>query len=155
MKKVFCLLFIFTMIQNVSFASAIGGYDAGALNSQYVRDLKMHEFATRARNNSAIVKTQNKTEETQKIPENVENIKNISFINNKAVSLQDLKRITSYMVNQPATEVNIAQLRKTITKYYQASGYYSVLVFPDITKLSDGELIFEIQEGPKNSITVE
>lgn len=155
MKKFFVLMCISAMISNVSFASAIGGYDAGALNSQYVRDLRLHEFAQRAKNNSAIVKTNSKTEETQAVPETTVNITKISFVNNKNISSEDLARITSYMLNKPATDVNIAQVRKTITRYYQADGFYSAIVFPDTSRLSEGELIFEVQEGSKNSITVE
>ena len=41
---------------NICFASAMGGYDAGSINSQYMRDLRIHEMATRERSKNAIIK---------------------------------------------------------------------------------------------------
>lgn len=154
MKKLSFLICTIILSGSISYASSLGGYDAGALNSQYMRDLRMHEMTTRAKSQSAIVKSTNKVDEAEKVPVST-NIKSISFVNNKAISSQELARITESSLNKPATESNIADLRKLILKYYQANGYYSALAFPNTNNLSSGEIIFEIQEGTKNSIVIE
>ena len=82
-------------------------------------------------------------------------IKTITFKGNEAVSSNNLLKILESNIGQTATEQNIAGMRKLLTRYYNASGYYSALIFPDISKLSSGELIFEIKEGGKNSVTIQ
>ena len=162
MKKVLFLLCVLTISINTAFAFQMGGFDAGTMNQQYVRDMRTHEFATRAKSKNAIVNTADKTNRatadldkaTQQLPEN-SNIKSITFINNHSIPTSELERVVSYGINKPATANNIAQIRQTLTKFYQANGFYSALIFPNIQNLSTGELIIEVKEGIKNSITVE
>lgn len=154
MKKGFILFCILFITGNVSYSSAIGGYDAGSLNSQYMRDLRTHELATRSKTQSAIVKSSNKSDQPAAIPESAK-IKSIRFVNNKSIPSEDLIRVVSYKLNQNATDELIADLRKQIIRYYQANGFYSAIAFPNKNNLASGELIFEIQEGTKNSIVIE
>ena len=156
MKKIFLLICAVTISINASYA-AMGAYDACSLNQQYMKDLRMHEFATREKNKSAIVKNKIQTEtkeEARNIPVN-STIKSVKFINNKVFTSQELNEVIADKLNEPANEKTIADIRRQITKLYQNNGYYSVLVFPETGKISSGELIFEIQEGTKNSITIE
>lgn len=153
MKKLLILSVIIS-VGSISYASALGGYDAGAVNSQYMRDLRMHEFSSAAKNKSAIVKTTSKADEKPDIPASA-TIKTIRFSNNNAITSSDLARITSSYLNTSANEESIAAIRKQIIRYYQANGYYSAIAFPDTSNLASGELIFEIKEGTKNSIVVE
>lgn len=154
MKKNFIILCILIMAGSASYSSALGGYDAGSLNSQYMRDLRTHELATRAKSQSAIIKSTNKPDQPVTVPESAK-IKSIRFVNNKSIPSEDLMRVVSYRLNQNATDESIAELRKQIIKYYQANGFYSAIAFPNKNNLSAGELIFEIQEGTKNSIVIE
>ncbi len=154
MKKVFLLLCAFLMFENVSVASAIGGYDPGAINSQYMRDLRIHELETRAREKSAIVNTNRRIEKNQNVPVSAK-IKSITFVNNKSIPSSELLRVVSYALNKTATSESIADLRKKIIRYYQSRGFYSAVVFPNTNNLAAGELIFEINEGGLNSITIE
>ena len=155
MKKLFIILGIILFTHNICFASAMGGYDAGSINSQYMRDLRIHEMATRERSKNAIIKTNIKQEnQMQNIPA-ASTIKTVKFINNKSIPSSDLTRILAGKLNVAATEESIADIRKQVIKYYQANGFYSALAFPDTSNLKSGELIIEIREGSKNSIVVE
>ena len=158
MKKIFTVLFVMSVLSNAAFAT-MGAMDAGSLNQQYVRDLRIHEMEKRAQNKSAIIKKEKETEESQElkkaIPTAAPAINNIRFSGNSEIPAGDLSRVVaSYIGDLPSDSV-INQIRKTITQYYQANGYYSAIVIPDLSALSQGLLIFEIKEGMKNSITVE
>lgn len=161
MKKLLFLLCVSLITINVSYAT-MGGFDAGTMNQQYVRDMRTHEFATRAKSKNAIVNTVDKTnratadlaKSTQQLPDNSK-IKTITFVNNASIPTNELNRVVSYGIDKPATANNIAKIRQTLTKFYQANGFYSALIFPNVQNLSNGELIIEIKEGSKNSVTVE
>ncbi len=154
MKKLFIVMCIISLTANTVMASAFGGYDAGALNSQYSRDLRMHEMVTRSKykNDNAII---NKSQEPATVVETASDIKSFKFINNKSFTEKELLKVVDYKLNEPATEENIAELRKKIIRFYQNRGFYSAVAFPNTSNISSGELIFDIQEGGRNSITVE
>lgn len=154
MKKNFIILCFILTVGSGCFASALGGYDAGSLNSQYMRDLRMHDAITRARSQSAIVKQNTQAEQVKKEQSNT-NIQSIKYVNNKAFPASTLDKITSFGLNKPATDKNISEIKNLIAKYYQSNGYYSVIVLPSTRNLAAGELIFEIQEGTKDSVVVE
>ena len=159
MKKVLIILSVLFITNSFVYAG-IEGYDPGVLNQQYMREMRMHEFASRARNQqNAIINTTDKKQTensntTSNIPVNTI-IKTITFVNNNFVSTDDLNRIVSYNLNKPATMENIAEIRSLLTRYYQANGYFSAIVTPNTNNIRNGQLIFEIQEGTKNSIIVE
>lgn len=155
MKKLFIMLGIILLTNNICFASVMGGYDAGSINSQYMRDLRIHEMATRERNKNAIINTSVKKENQIPTIPVASTIKTVKFINNNSISSSDLTRILSGKLNVAATEESIADIRSQVIKYYQANGFYSALAFPDTSNLKSGELILEIREGGKNSIVVE
>ena len=159
MKKISLLAFVLIMLSNVSFAAGLGAYDAGALNQQYMRDLRTHEFASRAKTKNAIINTTDKKSEKEinnssDIPVNAI-IKSVKFINNNAIASETLNGVVSYAIDRPATSANISEIRRILTKYYQSKGYFSVVIIPQMQELDKGIIIYEIQEGPKNSISVE
>ena len=85
MKKVLILICVMSAFANISFAS-MGAYDAGSLNREYVRDMRMHEMQTRERNKAAIVQKENAVEKRlSNVPVSAE-IKKISFDGNEALS---------------------------------------------------------------------
>lgn len=150
MKNILISLFLLYLLQGISFASQFGGMDAGSLNSQYMKDLRIHEAVTRAKNKSAIINTQKA--ETKK--EEEINIKSIVFVNNNVIPSQTLISLVQDKINQPLNAENLAAIRKTIMKYYQSLGYYSAL--PTIvSQNSEGEIVIQIEEGSKNSITIQ
>ena len=110
---------------------------------------------TRERNKAAIVQKENAVEKRlSNVPVSAE-IKKISFDGNEALSSEALLKVVESNIGTIANEQRVVNMRNLLLKYYQSNGYYSVIVFPDITKLSSGELLFHIKEGGKNSITVE
>ncbi len=161
MKKIFVLFTLFVFTSNISLASAFGGYDAGAVNSQYMRDLRTHEAITRAKNRSAIITTNKKTpqqqqaiqEQTNKIINS--NIKSITFVNNNSIPSQDLLNAVSDKINMPMSPENISAIRKNIMKYYQDKGFYSAVAIVAAQDSETGEVVIEIKEGGKNSITIQ
>lgn len=154
MKKLFILVCTILISTNISYAN-MGTFDAGTLNREYVRDMRLHEFETRQRNKVKLIQEENNAQKNKlDIPVSAV-IKTITFKGNEAVSSNNLLKILESNIGQTATEQNIAGMRKLLTRYYNASGYYSALIFPDISKLSSGELIFEIKEGGKNSVTIQ
>ena len=156
MKKLIFSIFMIFATAGLSFAAI--GYDAGSLNQQYVRDMRIHEIQTRAQNRSAIIQKEKAEEQQQQkvmVPTSATTIQNIRFSGNYAIPAGDLARVSSGYLGKPATEANISAVRKLITKYYQANGYYSVIVVPDASSLTSGTLTFQINEGTKNSITID
>ena len=161
MKKSFILFTLFCLTANISLASAFGGYDAGAVNSQYMRDLRTHEAITRAKNKSAIVTTKKNTplqqRELQEQRDKIinANIKTITFVNNASIPSQDLLNVVSDKINLPMSAENISDIRKNIMKYYQSNGYYSAVAVVASQDSETGEVVIEIKEGGKNSITIQ
>ena len=83
MKKVLILsVLLFVANYNMAIANPFGGMDPGAINTQYMKELRFHEMKTRARQKSAIVntgeKTQNEVVEAQEVGE----IQSINFVGN-------------------------------------------------------------------------
>lgn len=159
MKKILILFFMCALTSNISFANPFGGYDAGALNSQQMRDLRTHELATRAKQKSAIVTTKSTQLKQQEINQQREqllnsNIKNIVFVNNKSIPTSNLLNVVENRINKPMNAENIAEIRKDIMRYYQSKGFYSAVAMVASQNFKTGELVIEIREGGKNSITI-
>lgn len=161
MKKAFILFTLLSLTANISFASAFGGYDAGAVNSQYMRDLRTHEAITRAKNKSAIVTTNKQTplqqREMQEQRDKIINadIKTITFVNNASIPSSDLLKAVSDKLNMPMSAENIASIRKDIMKYYQDRGFFSAVAIVAAQDSETGEVVIEIKEGGRNSITIQ
>lgn len=159
MKKLLVLCLLFGSVTNITFASQFGGYDAGSLNSQYVRDLRMHDSITRARSNSsAIINTKNKPSDVASKPLDqsaVSDIKSVIFINNSSIPSSELLNAIHSKINQPMNAENVAEIRKNIMGYYQSKGYYSAVAIINAQNASTGELIIEVKEGGKNSILIQ
>ena len=154
MKKLLALLFIFSCVTDVSLASQFGGYDAGSINSQYMRELRTHEAMTRARNkNNAIISTKT----APKTQEQVTNspIKSIVFVNNNSITSDTLLNVVQNKIDKPMTAENIAAIRKDIMKFYQDNGFYSALVMITSQDPQKGEIVFEVNEGGRNSIEIQ
>lgn len=154
MKKIFILCCIVGFCANIAQASPFGGYDAGALNSQAVRDLQLHENLTRAKaKNDAIIKAKN----AQEVPKQVvsADIQSITFTGNNVISSAELLRAVSDKINTPMNVENLSAIRKTIARYYQQRGFYSVIVTVAQQDYKTGTVIIDIKEGTRNSITVE
>ena len=161
MKKAFIIFTLFSLTANISLASAFGGYDAGAVNSQYMRDLRTHEAITRAKNKSAIVTTKKNTplqqRELQEQRDKIINadIKTITFVNNASIPSSDLLNVVSNKINTPMSAENIASIRKDIMKYYQDNGFFSAVAIVSSQDSETGEVVIEIREGGRNSITIQ
>ncbi|MBQ4123379.1 hypothetical protein IJD44_06635 [bacterium] len=154
MKRLLVLICTILVSANMSFAG-MGTFDAGTLNREQMRDMRMHEFQTREKSKANLIQREKElTQKTSNIPVSAV-IKTINFDGNEAISSQALYEVVDSNIGQVATEQNVVTMRNMLLKYYNANGYYSAIVFPDITQLSSGVMIFRIKEGGKNSITVE
>ena len=158
MKKTVILFLIITLF-NIQQVFAMSAIDAGSVNSSAVRDMRLHDALLRSKEKSAIVK-----KEEQKSAQEKENqlneaaltdIKNISFVNNYSIPAGELYRVIQSHINQPMNAQNISEVRKELMKYYQQKGYYSALVLVSSENAQTGELVLDIKEGGKNSITIE
>ncbi len=153
MKKLLILCLILFAVYEASYAAGIGAYDAGALNTQYMRDLRTHEMATRAKSKSAIVSTKMPPQTQEQLTSS--EIKSIIFVNNSSISSNELLEIIKDKINKPMTPENISAIRKDIMKYYQEHGFFSAVVMVASQDYQNGELILEIKEGGRNSITIQ
>lgn len=156
MKKILFSVSMIFALAGMSYAAM--GFDAGSIGQQNVMDMRIHEIETRAKTRSAIIQKEKREEEQQQkvdVPLGATTIQNIRFSGNEAIPAGDLVRVVSSYIGKPATDVNISAVRKLVTKYYQANGYYSVVVIPETSSLTGGVLTFEIKEGAKNSITID
>lgn len=154
MKNIFIFIFAVYLSVNTTFAS-IGAFDAGSINQQYTRDMRLHEIQTRAKDRSSIIQKQKEPQKVNQIIPSSAIIQSISFIGNDNIPSQDLLRIVEANIGETASEQNISNMRKLLVKYYNANQFYSAIIFPDESNISSGELIFQIKEGGKNSITIE
>jgi len=155
MKKKLLVICVLFAVSSSAYAD-MGAYDAGAIGQQNIRDLIIHDVQKREERKNAIIH-KNYPDEQKKvnIPAAATTIKNIRFVGNEALPAGDLARIVSGYLGKPASDKNISAARKLVTKYYQANGFYSVIVVPDTNSLVSGTLTFEIKEGQKNSITIQ
>lgn len=150
MKKVIILLTVLCTLSNICYASS---YDAGAINSQYMNDLRVHEATVRSKNKSAIVSTKTvpKTQEEVTASE----IKSVTFVNNNSISSNELEAVVQNKINQPMSTENISAIRKDIMKYYQDRGFFSAVALVVSQDSQTGELVIEVREGGKNSIIIQ
>lgn len=155
MKKVLCLIcIVFLSCADGAFAGVYGGMDPGAINSQYTRDLRTFDVKSRAKQQSAIVKP--KTSLNEKVyPDVVNEIKAVNFVGNNAIPNEELQVVVKNKINKPMTIENLSSMRKDIMKYYQANGYYSAAPIITSQDNATGEIVIQIEEGNKNSITIE
>ena len=148
-----CVLFVANM--NSAYAYNLGGMDAGAINRQYVKDMRIHEIQSRPhKKNTAIVQPKTAIQE-RTIPDVTAYIKTISFVNNKNIPTAELSVLVKDKIDKPMNAQNLAEIRKDIMKYYQANGYYSAVPIIVSQDNTTGTLVIQIEEGTKNSITIE
>ncbi|MBE7704627.1 MAG: hypothetical protein E7Z90_02295 [Cyanobacteria bacterium SIG29] len=154
MKKIFILACIL-LVSNVdyAFANVMGGMDAGAINSQYTRDLRLHEVASRTKQKSAIVKPKTSLNE-QVFPDVVNEIKKITFVGNNAIPDSELQVVVKKLIEKPMVVENLSAIRRDVMKYYQANGYYSAVPIIVSADNRTGEIVIQIEEGNKNSIII-
>ena len=153
MKKIILLSGVLLMVSQAAFAASYGTYDAGAVNSQYMTDLRTHEAAVRAKNKSAIIST--KTTPKTQAEVTTSDIKSITFVNNDSIPSSELLNVVEDKINKPMTSENITEIRKDIMKYYQERGYFSALAMVVSQDSQNGGLVIEIKEGGKNSIQIQ
>ena len=155
MKKFVCLLSILSIyaVEPV-FANVMGGMDPGAINSQYMRDMRTFEVKSRAKQKNAIVK-QTAIEKAEATPVQTSDIKTITFVNNRVFSSAQLTSLVKDKLNQPMNFENIAAIRKSLMKFYQSNGYYSAVPIIVSQDNTTGELVIQMDEGTRNSIVIE
>ncbi len=152
MNKIVICLSLMIFASPVTYAASFGAMDAGAINTQYVKDLRLHEITSRSKNKNAIINSSNIKQEN--IVSDSQELKSVVFINNNSVPTEQLLQLVQDKINKPLTAENVAAIRKDIMKYYQSLGYYSAVAIIN-SQNSDGELVIEIKEGGKNPITIQ
>jgi len=150
MKKRLSIIMLFSVIFSAStaFGTAMGGYDAGSINSQYMKDIRT--FDLRKENQKRI----QQIEKPQQMV-TVGNLSSVSFINNRAYSEKTLQGIVQEYIGQPLNPTTLMQMRKKIMKFYQSNGYYSAVAVVESENMREGTVTFRIQEGTKDSIQIE
>ena len=156
MKKVLILSVLLLVTNyNIAIANPFGGVDPGAINTQYMKELRFHEIKTRARQKSAIVDVKNKQQNEVNETQEVGQIQSINFVGNNVFSSQQLIQIVKDKIGAPLSAENVSAIRRNLMKFYQSQGYYSAIPIVISQNNKTGELVFEIQEGTKNSIVIE
>ncbi len=153
MKKLFVLLTVISAAICINTQPAFCIYDAGALNTQYTRDLRVHEAVTRTKNKSAIVSTKTAPKTQDEVT--ASNIKSITFVNNSSIPSNLLQDVVADKINQPMTTENISAIRKDIMKYYQDRGFFSAVAMVVSEDSQTGELVIDVKEGGRNSIQIQ
>ncbi len=160
MKKLLVLSILICGISNFAYAASLGGYDAGAMNTQYVRDMRMHEAITREKNRSrsAIVSPAKPTTPEPRQQEQsivASEIKSVVFINNYSIPSNQLLYAIQNDINKPMTPENISKIRKDVMRYYQNNGFFSAIAQVVSQDTQNGEIVIEVTEGGRNSIQIE
>ena len=163
MKKLLLVFLVAFATSSFQLAFALPGFDAGSINGDSVRDLRLHEAVTRARAKQDIVKKVREQESEKSEQEKLEaanqayttNIKSIVFVNNNAISSRELYAVIQKHINEPMSIQNVSTVRKEIMKHYQKKGFYSAVATVSSENSNTGELVIDVKEGGRNSITVE
>lgn len=152
MKKNISALVLFSVILSAApaFGAAMGGYDAGQMNSQYMMDIRSFDFRKENAKRAQQIET---PKPAQRI--DAGQLNSVSFINNRVFSEKTLQSIVAGYIGQPITSTNIMQMRKKIMKYYQSYGYYSAVAIVEAENPADGTITFRMQEGSKDSIQID
>lgn len=156
MKKILCVLVLLIATNyNLAIANPLGGMDPGVINTQYMKELRFHEMKTRAKQKNAIMNTterpQKEIVETQEVGE----IQSINFVGNNAFSSEQLQEVVKDKIGTPLSTENVSIIRRNLMKFYQSQGYYSAIPVVVSQNNKTGEIVFEVQEGTKNSIVIE
>ena len=155
MKKILIILGMLLLLSDYCYALSAGGYDAGAINRDYVLDMRLHDVVQREKKkNSAIISTK-RSPQTQEQITTSSNIKSITFVNNYSIPSSQLVYAVKDRLNQPMTQENISAIRKDVMKYYQNQGFFSAVATVSAQDTQTGELVIEIKEGGRNSIQIE
>lgn len=144
MKKLLLLIFGLFALNQYSYASMMGSYDPGLINSQYMKEIKIFE---RTKEKPMIL--------SDKPLEKTFTLKEVIFENNTACSPAELNALVSGRIGQEMAPSDIADLERTVTRYYQNKGYTSAIVNVSHKNKQTGTITLSIQEGPENSIRVE
>lgn len=154
MKKIFIMFAISCLTANISLAAGMPTFDAGTLNRENIRDMRLHEYETRARNkNNSIISTKQIKSSEPQVP--VSNIRTVDFINNNSIPSAELLDVIQDKINKPMNNENISAIRKDIMRYYQSKGFFSALAMISVQDTQTGTIVFDIKEGGKNSIIIE
>lgn len=154
MKNLLAILFVFCVTANYAFAVGPIGYDAGALNRDYVKDMRLHEVSSRAKNKGNAILTTKTAPKTQE-EYTASNIKSIVFVNNYSIPSSQLIAVVKDKINQPMTAANISAIRKDVMRYYQNQGFFSAVALVSSQDTQTGEIVIEVREGGRNSIQID
>ncbi len=154
MKKIILAIVCLSVSLSNQMAMAVtmGSMDAGAVNSQYMREFKGFEAKTKMQERSAIIKSINEGD-GKAVP--IGTLSKIQFVGNNNFSSEKLSAIVEDKINKPMTAENLSELRKRLMRFYQSEGFYSAVPVIVSQDNKTGELVIEIKEGTKNSITVQ
>lgn len=156
MKKALILSVLLVVANyNMAIANPFGGMDPGAINTQYMKELRFHEMKTRAERKSAIVNTSERPEKEIAETKEVGEIQAINFVGNNIIPSEQLQEVVKDKIGLPLSTENVSAIRRNLMKFYQTQGYYSALPVVVSQNNKTGEIVFEIQEGTKNSIIIE
>lgn len=135
---------------SAALGAAIGGYDPGLVNSQYMKDIRT--FDLRKENAQRIKQIQTPTDFSRI---STGNLAKVSFLNNLAFSEKTLQGVVQEFIGQPQNATTLMQMRKKIMKFYQSNGYYSAVAIVEAENPREGSVTFRIQEGTKDSIQID
>ena len=154
MKKIILPILCLSVISSnqTVWAISMGSMDAGAVNSQYMREFRGYEVKSRMQEKSAIVKSINEADGKEVA---IGTLSKIQFVGNNNFSAEQLSAIIEDKMNKPMTAENLSELRKRLMRFYQSEGFYSAVPVIISQDNKTGELVIEIKEGSKNSITVQ
>ena len=154
MKKIILLLLCLSIVisNQTAMALTMGSMDAGAVNSQYMREFKGFEAKTKMQERSAIVKSINEAD-GKEVP--LGTISKVQFAGNNNFTAEQLSAVIEDKINKPMTAENLSELRRRLMRFYQSEGFYSAVPVIISQDNKSGEIVIEIKEGPKNSITVQ
>ncbi len=152
MKKKLSFIVLSLVILSVStaFGAAMGGYDPGLVNSNYMKDIRTFDLR---KENAKRVQQIEAPQAQQRIAAG--NLASVSFLNNRAFSEKTLQGIVNEYIGQPLTPTLLMDMRKKIMKFYQSNGYYSAVAVVENENMREGTVTFRMQEGSKDSIQID
>lgn len=146
MKKLLILASLLVFVPVNSYCMPIDGNNPNLLNNQHMKQFNFSDLRKKigdSKNKLTVEKSQ------------IILLNSLTFNNNQAFTSEELQSLVSDRIGKKFSQDDLIYIRKTITDFYQNSGYISAKVKVSENEKTKGNILITVDEGSKDSIKIE